>query len=88
MKNLAQFMPPQASNLSGPYDFLFITMTVMTVILSMGIAAVILWFVVKYRRRQPDQFGQDIGNHMWVEIIWSVLPLLICLGIFAWAATL
>jgi len=88
MKYLAQFMPPQASNLSGSYDFFFITMTVMTVILSVGIAAVILWFVVKYRRREPDQFGQDTGTHMWVEIVWSVLPLLICLGIFVWAAIL
>lgn len=83
-----RLVPESASNLAGPYDALFIVLTVMTVILTVGIAATIIVFVVRYRRRNDDEMGADIGEHHMLEYIWSGIPLLISLGIFFWGTWL
>jgi cytochrome c oxidase subunit II len=79
---------PDASSACKPNDLLFNCLWVMSLFLTLGIAATVLWFAVKYRRREEGQFGHDIGTHTGVELTWIVIPLLICLGIFVWSAFL
>lgn len=83
-----ELWPDRASSLAGPVDVLFITMLALTCLVTGGIAALILYFVVKYRRRHDDETGQDIGEHIGVEITWTAIPLFICLIIFCWATWL
>ena len=83
-----QLWPEDASQMGHSVDVLFITMLVLTGIIVGGIAAVVLYFVIKYRRRNEDDVGQDIGDHISVEIIWTAVPLAICLVIFVWASWL
>ena len=79
MNEAFHLLPERASNLATPYDALFWTMTILTAILTAGIAATIFYFAVKYRRRRPDEIGQNTGDHIGLEITWAAIPLLICL---------
>ncbi|HVT79263.1 MAG TPA: cytochrome c oxidase subunit II [Phycisphaerae bacterium] len=88
MMLLAELLPDQASNFAGPSDAMFFTLTAMTAVLTGGIAACILYFVVRYRRRDPNDTGQETAQPMALEIAWTVIPLVICLGLFGWAAEL
>ena len=83
-----QLWPETASDIGRSVDTLYIVMVVLTSIVVGGIGAIILYFVIKYRRRHEDDVGQDIGEHMGVEITWTAIPLVICLIIFVWASWL
>jgi len=49
-----QLVPVRASSVAAEYDLLFLSLCLMTAFITGAIAGVILWFVVKYRRRVPD----------------------------------
>jgi cytochrome c oxidase subunit 2 len=51
------------------------------------IAALIVFFAVKYRRRRPDQIGARIAGGLVLEITWTVIPLAITMVIFLWGAS-
>jgi cytochrome c oxidase subunit 2 len=86
MNDSFHLTPERASNLAGPYDLLFYSLCGMSFVITVGIALAILIFVVKYRRRHANEFGKDIGSHPSLEITWTVIPLLVCLGIFVWSS--
>ncbi len=80
--------PEQASSMAGQVDLLFYFL----VLLTLGILGVVFipmgWFLYAYRQgsnadRTPPSFKT------WkVEVVWSVIPLLIVMGIFTWSAVL
>jgi cytochrome c oxidase subunit 2 len=75
-----------ASNFGGPVDALLWALLLTCGFVTLAIAALILFFCWRYRRgavanRQPPQLSQTK-----VEIIWTVIPLLVFLGLFVWAA--
>lgn len=49
------------------------------------IAALVVIFMIKFKRRDPNSIGARIHGGMALEIIWSIIPLFIVLGIFVWA---
>jgi cytochrome c oxidase subunit II len=81
------WMPLDASTFGAEidplYDFLFWLSTVSLV----GIVIAMAMFVIKYRAgaREKNEVGDDSSHHNTaLEIIWSVIPLVICIGIFVW----
>jgi cytochrome c oxidase subunit II len=78
--------PESASAVSGQVDSLFWVWAVISAFFTALIAGLILYFMVKYRRRSPDQVGENEQEAMWLEVTWSVIPLLITLAMFAWGA--
>jgi len=55
-------------------------------VFSIGIGLAIVLFMVRFKRRHPDSIGARIHGGILLEITWSVVPLLISLSIFVWAA--
>jgi cytochrome c oxidase subunit 2 len=84
-KHLPLF-PEGASALSSQVDTLFVVWTLVSIFFSLLIAVLIIYFMVKYRRRHEDQVGQPERAAIWLEIAWSVIPLGICLVMFGWGA--
>ena len=76
--------PVSASDLSGEVDLLFILWSAISVFFTILIAGLILYFMVRYRRRHPEEVGENERAAMWLEIGWSVVPLVIMLAMFAW----
>ncbi|HYI96918.1 MAG TPA: cytochrome c oxidase subunit II [Bryobacteraceae bacterium] len=77
-------MGPQASTLAPNIDNLFMFISAVNTFFFVLIVGLILVFVKKYRRRSPNEITPHITHNQTLEIIWSVLPLFILIGIFFW----
>jgi len=73
-----------ATSVATEVDALFTVWAVISIFFSLLIAAFILYFAVRYRRRHVDQVGEREKEALWLEITWSVIPLFIMLAMFAW----
>ena len=78
--------PEVASTMASRVDALYMFLVGLSAVLSIGIAAMVVIFMIRFRRRDPNSIGARIHGGMLLEITWSVVPLIICLGIFVWAA--
>src|SRR5206468_2625434 len=67
---------------------LYLFLVGLTIIFSVLIAGSIIYFAVKFRRRSEDYRPRPMHGSLRIELVWSVIPLLISLGIFAWGANL
>jgi cytochrome c oxidase subunit 2 len=77
---------PQASNVSGSVDSVFLFLLVICAIALLFITASLIYFVVKYsRKRRPK--GEDIEGHTWLEITWTAVPMAIFLVMFFYGWT-
>jgi cytochrome c oxidase subunit 2 len=80
------FIPESASTLSGKVDALYFYLSGVTVFFSLLIGGVITFFVIKYRRRLPNEIPRPIAGSHKLETIWSVIPFLLAMSMFAWGA--
>ena len=80
--------PQQASAQAGQLDALYIFMVAVTAFFSLLIAGCIVAFVIKYRRRSRDEVGDAIHGSLALELMWTVIPLFIVMGMFGWGAKL
>ncbi|MEN3334403.1 MAG: cytochrome c oxidase subunit [Blastocatellia bacterium] len=82
------FSPDQASSYAGEVDALYGFLWVLTFFFGIGLTLAIFYFAIKYRRRHPDEVGHPVAGAMGLELLWTVIPFLISMGIFAWGAEL
>ena len=55
----------------------------------MLIFSIIFYFMVKYRRRSPDENSRrETHTSMVLELAWTIIPSLICVVLFVWASEL
>jgi cytochrome c oxidase subunit 2 len=83
-----RLFPESASSLSGATDEFYLFMWAVTLVFSMGIGLALLVFGVKYRRRHRDERPPEIHPSMLLEVAWSVIPFLLTVVMFVWAAWL
>lgn len=88
MKLPFPIFPESASSVSGEVDSLFAAWSAVSIFFSLLIAALIIYFAVRYRRRHEDQVGEREKAALWLEITWSAIPLAIMLVMFAWGTRL
>lgn len=78
------WLPPQwsttAHEIDGIFNFILITGTVLTLLVS----AAILYFVWRYRRRSHADRPVDVHESKALEMIWIVVPTLLVLVVFFW----
>jgi cytochrome c oxidase subunit II len=82
------FQPPSASTTSGEIDQLYYLLTGITLFFTVLIFSIIFYFMVKYRRKSPDQLGAETHTSMALELTWTIIPSLICVVLFVWASAL
>jgi cytochrome c oxidase subunit 2 len=80
--------PKQASTLAGPVDALYFFLIAVTAFFSILIAAGVIAFAIKFRRRHPDEVGHPIHGSLILELTWTLIPLAIAMLIFVWGAGL
>jgi cytochrome c oxidase subunit 2 len=83
---LIPFMPESASTFADEVDLYFLFLVGLTFFFSVVIGALAIFFMVRYRRRRPDEVPEPIEGAMVLEITWTVIPFLISMFIFAWGA--
>ena len=79
-------IPESASTLSSEVDAIYFYISGVTVFFTLLISAVVIFFVIRYRRRNAFEIPRPIEGSTKLETLWSVIPLLIALSIFAWGA--
>lgn len=78
--------PEAASQVAPQVDALFFVWSAISIFFTALIAVLILYFMVRYRRRGIDEVGQPERAPYWLEIGWSIVPLVIALAMFFWGA--
>jgi cytochrome c oxidase subunit 2 len=82
------FSPEQASSYSGQVDALYGFLWALTILFGTVISLVIIYFAIKYRRRNDTEIPPPIEGSMKLELAWSIIPFCIAMGIFVWSASL
>jgi len=78
--------PDQASIQAEKVDALFFFLVAVTGAVAVLVTVLIIYFAVRYRRRPNVPSPPRILGSVWLETVWSVVPFLIFLVMFAWGA--
>ena len=77
-------LPIEASTLARDIDNLYIFIVLLSAFFFVLIAGLIGFFLLRYRRKGPNDITPHITHNLTLEIAWSVIPLLLCLVVFFW----
>ena len=75
-----------ASDAATRVDAIFFTMLAITGLVALAIFVLIVVFCIRYRRSATVDRSNAPANWLPLELGWTLTPLAIFLGIFAWAA--
>ena len=78
--------PQQASVQAGQVDAIFFFMVAVTAFFSLLIAGLIVFFAIRYRRRRDEEIGEAIHGSLVLELMWTIIPFFIAMGMFGWGA--
>jgi cytochrome c oxidase subunit II len=76
----------QASSAAGKVDTVFIIITALCVAFLIFITSTIIFFAIKYNKKRHPK-GEDIEGKVWLEITWTVIPLILFMGMFYYGWT-
>lgn len=85
--NLAKaqsFMPTQGTEIAKQVDNLYGFLLITSLIACVLVVGGMIYFVWKYKRKSPDDKTAYISHNTFLEFLWSFIPLVIFLGVFAW----
>jgi cytochrome c oxidase subunit 2 len=83
-----RLFPVEASSGAAHVDWIFFGLTAVSLFFVAAIFFPILFFAIKYRRGSPaDRSNPSSGSNL-LETGWTVFPILLSIGIFAWGAIL
>jgi len=82
------FQPDQASTIAKSVDFLYYFLTAITLFFTALIFLTIFYFMIKYRRRTPDERPKAIEGSLPLEVLWTAIPTLMVALIFTWSSIL
>jgi cytochrome c oxidase subunit 2 len=87
MESWIPFIPEAASTFARRVDALYFYLTGVTLFFTVLISVVLIFFVVKYRRRMPFETPRPVAGSLKLETIWTVIPFLIAMSMFAWGTS-
>ena len=73
--------------MAGRVDALYLFLVGIAAFFSVLIAGLIVYFAVKFHRRNPSAVGARIHGGMILEVTWTLIPFLITMVIFVWGAS-
>ncbi|HTS50030.1 MAG TPA: cytochrome c oxidase subunit II [Bryobacteraceae bacterium] len=78
--------PEAASSIARQVDYLYAYLSVVTIVMTGLIFAVVFFFAIKYRRKSPNETPRQIHGSLVLEITWSIIPFIVMLSFFWWGA--
>jgi cytochrome c oxidase subunit 2 len=82
------FFPEQASKLARDVDAVYIFLISVSGFFVILIAALVIVFAIKYRRRSELERPRPITGSILLELVWTIIPFIIAMSIFAWGASI
>jgi cytochrome c oxidase subunit II len=86
MQSWVPFVPDSASSMSWKVDAVYFYLSGVTLFFTLLISAILIFFVIRYRRRTPYEIPRPVAGSHKLETLWTVIPFLISMTIFGWAA--
>jgi len=78
--------PPEASKVAQQTDYLYWALLSLSALVIIVVFGPMIFFLFKYRRgKKADRRPVDMPETM-IEVTWTVIPLVIFTGLFAWGA--
>jgi cytochrome c oxidase subunit 2 len=82
MWDLFNWMPPAASEWAPQVDWLHNLITWISVFFTIAITLVMIYFAIRYRRKNDDDETAFITHNVTIETVWTVVPTVIVIWIF------
>ena len=76
------------SSVRSDYDKFFWAVIILCTIVGAGIAAALIYFCWRYRRRNPDELPPQIKRNIPAEVLWIGIPTLLFLAMFFYGVKL
>ena len=86
MQSPLPFFPEQASNFAGKVDAVFSFVLLTCLFFAVLVTLLIIYAAFKYHRNKPGDVGSEVEGNTLLEIAWTVIPLILAMGMFAWGA--
>lgn len=77
--------PVQASDFAVEVDNIFLALCGLTFFFTITVLAIMLFLAVRYRAGSIYSRKNARGEHIVLELSWSIFPLIIAIGMFLWA---
>ena len=74
--------PPNASSVATEMDLLYLFIIAVSAFFVVLVAALVVVFAIKYRRRHPDEVGADIHGSLALELTWTIIPFILSMVMF------
>jgi cytochrome c oxidase subunit 2 len=81
-------LPESASTIAGEYDLLWWFLVGLTVVFTALIFVGVVALVTIYKKRKDSPPATQIEGSILLELVWTGIPLVIVIGIFAWGTAL
>jgi cytochrome c oxidase subunit 2 len=76
------WMPRAVNQVADESDLMFYSVLALSIFFFVAIAAVTVYFVIKYRHRPGHKAEPSAAHNDTLEITWTVIPTLICVFLF------
>src|SRR5215207_2511903 len=86
MQSWIPLVPERASTFAPKVDALYFYLSGVTLFFALLISATLIFFVIRYRRRSPYEIPRPIAGSHKLETIWTIIPFVIAMTMFAWGA--
>ena len=80
------FFLPQASTLAPEIDDLYLGVVAITAFFALIVVIFVVYFAIRYRDDTGEKVGAPIHGSVPLELVWSLIPFVISIGIFVWAS--
>jgi cytochrome c oxidase subunit II len=87
MQSWIPFLPDSASTLSSKVDAIYFYLSGVTLFFTLLISAILVFFVIRYRRRTPYEIPRPIAGSHKLETLWTIIPFMIAMTMFGWGAS-
>lgn len=84
-----RYLPERASDFAQEVDWVNDLITDISVFFTVAIVGAMIYFAIKYRRKGnvDHETPQILGSHT-LEVLWTVVPTLICIYVAYWGTTI
>ncbi len=84
MAQADSFMPTQGTEIAKSVDNLYAFLLVISLVSCVIVIGGMIYFAIKYKRKSANDVTAYITHDTRLEILWSVIPLILFLFVFAW----
>jgi cytochrome c oxidase subunit 2 len=88
MSSSLSLFPPNASSVATEMDLLYAFLVAVSAFFTVLVVVLLGYFTIKYRRKHPDDVGADIHGSLILELVWTFIPFVLSMIMFAWGASL